>query len=470
MILIVRINIGIERLLFKRVPIILLYLSFSSVYGFQGIIQTSFGARQAGMGGAFQAIGGSVMDLESNPSHLSRFQKSKLEFGGASHFAQIEYSDSFMDLRPENSYSNGITQRPKAILPYIGYVSKVSDRLGIGIALYSQGGGGGKFSDITRLAPEKKNLNETLGFEIPLVGTERKIREDLAFKFLITKMTLGFGYRFDRLSIGAGVDFVYSFMQMRRIYWDRTRSLELPGSFQYTSDPSYTYGGKLGISYELTQRMRIAYSYTLRNVLHLDGRMKVESLDPANLGDTRVSRFMSWPDRHILGISYRNDVWLLDFDVKFIPWSESFRTSKFVLEQSLIQTPVGTNTNTMQMNFRWRDQYTFALGAEYNWNQILKLRMGYSYGKSPVTGQGLSPMLGSTTEHHVAGGLGYYRNDYAFHLALEYGFPKRMRGDVSSDWSLSHSVFSTSDVSSQTFQFDKSVSVFSFYFGFELNT
>lgn len=466
--LIVRINIGIK---LERILILFFYLCFvSSVNGFQGIMQTSYGARQAGMGGAFQAIGGSVLDLESNPSHLSRLQNSKLEFGGAAHFAQIEYSDLFMDVRADLSYSNKITQRPRAILPYIGYVTRLSDRLGIGVALYSPGGGGGTFSNITRLAPEKKNLNETFGLEIPIVGSEKKIREDMVCKFMVTKMTFGFGYRFDRLAIGAGVDFVYSFMQMERTYRDATRSLELPGSFQYSSDPSYTYGGKLGISYELTQRIRIAYSYTLRSVLHLDGKMKVESADPGNLGATRVSRFMSWPDRHIFGISYRTDVWLFDLDVKFVPWSESFRTSKFVLEQSLIQTPVGSNTNTMQMNFRWRDQYTFAIGAEYNCNRILRLRMGYNYGKSPVADRGLSPMLGSTTEHHLSGGIGFYRNNYALHLALEYGFPKRMKGSASSDWSLSHSVFSADDVSLQSFQFDKSVSVFSFYFGFELNT
>lgn len=466
--LIVRINIRIK---LEWILILFFHLFFvSSANGFQGIMQTSYGARQAGMGGAFQAIGGSVLDLESNPSHLSRLLNSKLEFGGAAHFAQIEYSDSFMDIRPDLSYSNRITQRQRALLPYIGYISRLSDRLGIGIALYSQGGGGARFSNITRLAPEKKNLNETLGLEIPIVGSERKIREDMVFKFMVTKMTFGFGYRFDRLAIGAGADLVYSFMQMERTYRDETRSLELPGSFQYSSDPSYTLGGKLGISYELTQKIRIAYSYTLKNVLHLDGEMKVESPDPGNLGATRVSRFMIWPDRHIFGISYRTDVWLFDFDVKFVPWSESFRTSKFILEQSLIQTPVGANTNTMQMNFRWRDQYTFAIGAEYNWSRILRLRIGYNYGKSPVTDQGLSPMLGSTTEHHLSGGIGFYRNDYALHVALEYGFPKRMKGGASSDWSISHSVFSENDVSLQSFQFDKSVSVFSLYFGFELNT
>lgn len=53
----------------------------SKIEAFQGIMQPAFGARQAGMGGAFQAVGGSVMDLESNPSHLARVKRSKWEFG-----------------------------------------------------------------------------------------------------------------------------------------------------------------------------------------------------------------------------------------------------------------------------------------------------------------------------------------------------------------------------------------------------
>ncbi|WP_108928547.1 OmpP1/FadL family transporter [Leptospira johnsonii] len=474
-------KLGINIIFFKILPqsrkgaipfllTLLLILSInSSVYGFQGIMPTSFGARQAGMGGAFQAVGGSVMDLESNPSHLARLTTPKWEFGTSVHFAKIEYSDSFIDQDPNLSYQNKILETPRAVFPYMGYIHPVTDRLGIGFALYTQGGGGGSFSNITRISPGKQSLNDTLGGDVPF-GTERKLQEDLKFKFMLTKLTIGAGYRFGNLSVGLGLDLAYAFMEMKKTNMDLSRTVELPGSLAYNSDPAYSYGGKLGFSYELSSSIRVAYSYTLRNVLHMDGQMKVEGEDPIVKNGSRVSRYMVWPDRHIFGISYRNNSWIFDFDIKFIPWSQSFRTNRFILEQPLVTTPVGSESNVMQMNFRWRDQYCFALGAEYEWKYGFRFRAGYSYAKTPMTPQGLNPMLGTTNEHHLAGGLGYYTTSgSALHFAIEYAFPKSMKGSESSDWTLAHSIFSAKEIQLAQFQFSKSVSVLSLSFGIEKN-
>lgn len=459
-----------ERRINPFLLILLLFLSFgSSVYGFQGIMPTSFGARQAGMGGAFQAIGGSVMDLESNPSHLARLTTPKWEFGTSVHFAKIEYSDSFIEHDPNLSYQNKIVETPRAFFPYMGYIHPVTDRLGIGFALYTQGGGGGSFSNITRISPGKQSLNDTFGVNVPF-GTERKSQEDLKFKFMLTKLTIGAGYRFGNLSVGLGLDLAYAFMEMKKTNLDLSRTVELPGSLAYNSDPAYSYGGKLGFSYELSSNIRLAYSYTLRNVLHMDGQMKVEGEDPIVKNGSRVSRYMVWPDRHIFGISYRVNSWIFDFDIKFIPWSQSFRTNRFILEQPLVATPIGSESNVIQMNFRWRDQYCFALGAEYEWKYGLRFRAGYSYAKTPMTPQGLNPMLGTTNEHHLAGGLGYYTTSgSALHFAIEYAFPKSMKGSESSDWALAHSIFSTKEIQPAQFQFYKSVSVLSLSFGIEKN-
>ncbi|MEI1279742.1 outer membrane protein transport protein [Leptospira venezuelensis] len=430
---------------------------------------TSFGARQAGMGGAFQAVGGSVMDLESNPSHLARLTTPKWEFGTSVHFARIEYSDSFIDKDPNLSYQNQIVETPRAVFPYMGYIQPVTDRLGIGFALYTQGGGGGSFSNINRISPGKETLNETLGSDVSF-GTERKIKEDLKFKFMLTKLTVGTGYRFGNLSVGLGLDLAYAFMEMKKTNLDLSRTVELPGSLAYNSDPAYSYGGKLGFSYDLSSNVRVAYSYTLRNVLHMDGQIKVEGENPIVKNESRVSRYMVWPDRHIFGISYRNNSWIFDFDIKFIPWSQSFHTNRFILDQPILTTPVGLETNVIQMNFRWRDQYCFALGAEYDWKYGFRFRAGYSYAKTPTTPQGLNPMLGTTNEHHLSGGLGYYTaSGTALHFAIEYAFPKSMKGSESSDWTLAHSIFSAKEIQLAQFQFSKSVSVLSLSLGIEKN-
>ncbi|WP_108960057.1 OmpP1/FadL family transporter [Leptospira ellinghausenii] len=313
----------------------------SKIEAFQGIMQPAFGARQAGMGGAFQAVGGSVMDLESNPSHLARVKRSKWEFGSSFHFPTIEYYDSYIDQNPLKSYQNRIVESPRAVLPYLGIIKPI------------------------------------------------------------------------------------------------------------------------------TENISIAYSYTSRNVLPLDGTMHVDSYLPERSYGTRVSRYMIWPDKHIAGISYHNDRWIIDMDIKYIPWSESFNSSKFRLEDVWVRTPVGLETNSFQFNLNWKNQTVLALGTQYNWNEKYKTRMGYSYGNNIIPASGVSPMLGASIAHHLSLGGSITWNDTSFHIACEYGFPKKTVGGKTSDWTLSHSIFSTSEIHPMQYSYQKSMSVFSIYLGLE---
>lgn len=434
---------------------------------FHGIMQPAFGARQAGMGGAFQAVGGSVMDLESNPSHLTRVYRTKWELGSAFHFPTISYEDLYIDENPEKTYQNKIVESPKAVLPYLGIIKPITDQIGIGFAIYVQGGGGGHFKNIKRQTPDGRSLNEIFGMDIPIVGERIQAVEDLTFRFMTTKATFGVGFKKGNFAIGLGLDFVYGFMQLKRTYQDETRSLTIPGGIRYQSDSAYTLGGKIGFSYDITETIRIAYSYTTRNVLPLDGTMHVDSYMLERSFGTRVSRYMIWPDKHIAGISYHKDRLIFALDLKYIPWSESFSSSKFRLEDVWMKTPIGVETNTFQFNLNWKDQTIIAMGLEYQWNETYKTRMGYSYGNNIIPANGVSPMLGASIIHHLSLGGSISWNDTSFHIACEYGFPKKTYGGKTSDWTLSHSVFSTSEVHPMQYSYQKTMSVFSVYLGME---
>jgi len=439
----------------------------SKIEAFQGIMQPAFGARQAGMGGAFQAVGGSVMDLESNPSHLARVQRTKWELGSSFHFPTIEYNDSYIDQNPLKSYQNRIVESPRAVLPYLGIIKPITENISIGFALYAQGGGGGHFKDIKRFTPDGRTLNDTFNTVIPVIGEKNSAVEDLTFRFMTVKSTFGVGIKKGNFAFGLGLDFVYGFMQLKRTYQDETRSLTIPGGIRYQSDSAFTLGGKIGFSYDITENIRIAYSYTSRNVLPLDGTMHVDSYMPERSFGTRVSRYMIWPDKHVAGISYHNDRWIIDMDIKYIPWSESFNSSKFRLEDVWVRTPIGVETNAFQFNLNWRNQTILALGTEYKWNEKYKTRMGYSYGNNIIPASGVSPMLGASIEHHLSIGGSITWNETSFHIACEYGFPKKTVGGKTSDWTLSHSIFSTSEIHPLQYSYQKSMSVFSIYLGLE---
>ncbi|NUM41456.1 MAG: outer membrane protein transport protein [Leptospiraceae bacterium] len=445
------------------------FLSVNEIFSFNGLFQTSFGAKQAGMGGANLAVGGSVMDLESNPSHLGDLKSKKFEAGSAFHFANLRYEDKLNSPNPDFSFSNRIESHPIAPLPYIGYISPITGNIGLGIAFYTQAGGGGVFRDILKNSLNGQTLNETLGTNDPILGRQKQIHQSLTFKFITNKITPAIGVNFGKLSIGGGIDFIVSRMMFQRIFTDTTDTIELPGTFRYQSNISYSLGGKFGTTYKLTPDTKIAYAYISGHVSHLDGRMEVYTSDrnfPVQYTD--ISKLMSLPPRHIIGISHKTGDFLFAFDIRYIQWSQGFGANKFILERPLIPTPLGVDTNIIQFNINWKDQTVFALGMEYEFKKSYFFRLGYNYGKTPLSPYGINPMIGTTTEHHLSTGLGLGSETFRFNFALEYAFPKKMTGAKSSDWAIANSVYSKDNVQAPGYSHSKTVSVFSLFLGVEV--
>ena len=138
----------------------LVLLASTSVFATNGMKMSSYGVRYGGMGGAGLALGGSVMDLEANPSQLARNKDTAVEFGINYVRPTLIYEDQFMP-NPNSStaiasnnpggeyYHNKITGDSEVIggvpgfpLPYLGYRTKIGENMGFGLAMYAEGGGG----------------------------------------------------------------------------------------------------------------------------------------------------------------------------------------------------------------------------------------------------------------------------------------------------------------------------------------
>lgn len=449
--------------------ILLFFLSPTlSLRAFNGLFPTAYGARQAGMGGAFTGVGGSVMDLESNPAHLGRRDFASFEMGLGLHNVLLEYDDTKSNPNPDYAYTNRIHEKPKALFPYIGYANRWNDRIGWGIAGYLQGGGGGQFRGIRRMTPRGQTVQEMSEIDLPLPGTHsRQIQEDIAFRFMNFKVTPGIGFQWGKFGIGFGLDIAFSQMQLKRETKDLTVTLLIPGGFQYQSNPALGYGGKIGFTYRLTEQILLGYNYTTKNHFHLDGKIRMDSYDPLRNRDIGVSRFMEWPDRHSLGVSYTTQNWLFALDLRFVPWAETFNRTSFVLEEPWMETPLGVDSNRFQFNLRWANRSVIAVGSEYKWSDALTLRAGYNYGATPITGTGVNPFLGATTEHHLSGGFSIHNQGRNFHFAMQHAFVGRVEGDKTSDWTISRSVLSTENIQMGQFSHSKATRAYSIYLGWE---
>lgn len=418
-----------------------------------GLNPVAYGARQAGMAGAFSAIGGSVLDLEGNPAHLGR-AGGLAEAGLSVSFARLEYDDRYLDPVDGAAYWTGNQTNVVAPFPWAGLIGGDAD-FGWGLAVYTRAAGG-VFQDLPRRYAADRALTAR--------GRNQLAYEDVAFRLFQVRLSSGVAGGWGRLRLGATADIIHARNTLDRESRDASGSFVLPGGLHYRSDPSLTFGGKIGLTYELSRHWRAGLAYTPMTVLHLDGALRTDG-DDLQFYETRVSRRMRWPARTTAGLAFESGDWSFGFDVRYYQWQSALRNMRFDLEDPRVVTPVGVAVNSFAMRLHWRDQIVPAVGVERRFDGFA-LRCGYSYGATPITPEGVTPFLGATTEHHVSAGAGIRSGDTDWNVALEYAFPRRVTASRTSDWSLSRQlVFADGTVRPALFEHSRSTRVISVYLG-----
>jgi len=108
------------------------------------------------------------------------------------------------------------------------------------------------------------------------------------------------------------------------------------------------------------------------------------------------------------GVAYRVvPSLLLAADVQWINWSDVMGAGLPKYSNDI------TQTGAQPFNMTWDDQVVIKLGAELEAAQGLKVRLGYDYGKNPLTaGRAFENIaFPAVAEHHVTAGVGYAVSD-----------------------------------------------------------
>ena len=136
-------------------------------------------------------------------------------------------------------------------------------------------------------------------------------------------------------------------------------------------------------------------------------------------GDIAVVDFQ-WPSTMGIGIAFQaTDSLKLVADVKTIAWSGVMDTFKVKFTPDSTQgnplaqafVTMGGELMNVSMNQKWEDQTVIALGAAYDVNKALTLRVGYNKGSNPTSNDYLNPLFPATVENHTTLGMGYKFND-----------------------------------------------------------
>ena len=366
-----------------------------------GMNMIGYSVRSSGMGGSDVAVGADCSGSSCNPATQGRSGSRSLAMG---------VSVLMPELSIESGNDHGAAKDHFYPLPYVSYVQPLSETSPwiLGFNVYAQGGMGVDFQDVSTFAGTEDSVESLISY-VRLTGTGNYSVSD--------KLSIGFGL------MAGYVDLNFS------VFPD-TYSVGQDGSPGTADDfwgidargfNSYGIAGRLGLHYKVTDGVSLGLQYTSEAVLDPDGGELV-----LNLGEQKVSydaeiESFTWPREFEFGVAVQATPYLLiAADVKWINWSSAINV--LTVRGKGPGATVSLAEPEFDFNMKWRDQWVFAIGAEYAIDGKHTVRVGYNYGKNPVPDSNLSPLFPAIVEHHVTLGYGYSWGKWAIDCAYEHAF------------------------------------------------
>ena len=426
-------------------------LSAARLAATNGMDMEGYGPVATAMGGASFAYDNGTAAVINNPATLAWLDSS----------ARLDIALGVLGPNVSTRSPTGIDADSTAtafFMPAFGYARRSGD-LVYGLAIFGQGGMG------TEYEPQSWR---SLGFN--LVN-----RTEVSIGRVILPVALKVN---DRLNIGATADFIWAGMDLQMAmtggqFFDLVNPLSqkfgrasgsivqsfgqimasLPAGsgvdyayFNFTNDNpltgaarGYGYGGKIGLTYEVTEELTLGLTYHTKTSLgdleasgsNLAFQLNVAGMGPMAQelsGDIRVNDF-EWPAMLGGGLAYRpNSSWLLVADLRQVFWADvmSQFSMTFTADGATTNGPFANQTLDAILYQNWDDQTILQLGAAYSASDALTLRVGFNYGSNPVPNAFLNGLFPAIVETHLTGGFGYMFDERrSVDFSLTYGLESK---------------------------------------------
>jgi long-chain fatty acid transport protein len=369
-----------------------------------GLNLIGFGAESMGMAGTDLALARDSSALNTNPAGLGQISGTLLDLNMA-----LGYGGG---IRHEDRLGNDVANaNDLAVLSSLGYAHRLMDTpITVGIGLFAQGGTGTTFEELT---------------------TPFGTTDEMSVLFRVARITPGAAWRVnDTLSLGASLILTYSDLE-QKVFPDTSFLGPTPTSSFFGQKieglDALDSGLKLGVMYKPSERLILGASYTSQVDIELDGGTLQADMSALGLGKVTYDKVkmsgLNQPQELGLGVAYQYDHnLLLAAELNWIDWSEALKRARLYIADP--NNPAAPASLEQYTTHNWRDQYVLSLGALYDVNPDLALRLGYNYGRNPIPSNHQNPLLNTISEHHVTLGFGWkvnahWRVDGAFEWDME---------------------------------------------------
>jgi len=342
---------------------------------------------------------GSIDSIFRNPAWMNTEEGFTASFGGIVFLPEVKarYKDPFVG---DSGY---ITSKSKLFLvPELGITYRLGRQTVFGIAAYGVSG----------MGVDYRNKDRRL--------------VNMHTQLMLMRIIPAISYQIDNFVIGAGLDLVWGSLNMNARMTDPMTGTSWNAGGGQSS--SYGIGGRLGLGYHIGD-LYFGMVYQIPTALNYKG-----VFDTDNDNDFENLKLYQ-PQEFAFGAGYKLMPNLkVGADIRWINWSSAKGYKEF----------------------QWKDQWIFALGAEYQATEKLKLRIGYNYGKTPIRGKSNLSITNSNripdfktrfsdfqvawfnligfpaiTEHHISLGGSYnFTKNFSLDIAYVHAFGKTVESSA----------------------------------------
>ncbi len=376
----------------RKIYLAIALIAFTYSVKAEGYAVNVQGAKQIGMGHVGVALNWDASSMQFNPGALATIDaKYSLAMGGCLIWTNTEYTNL------TSSSLNTETDNPVATPFYLYGSAKLTDKLAVGLAVYTPFGSSNVWGDN---------------------WAGKYLVQDISMKSIYIQPTVSYQLN-DWISVGAGLNIVYGEFELNKAF-----PIMNPSDGSYIADGSaelsgntVKYGYNLGIFLQPNEKLNIGISYRSKVDIELDdnegeGKFSFPSTVPPALvagynamgvKDGSFTATLPLPASLNVGLAYQIDEkWLVSADVNFVEWSV-YKKLEFVSEDAAALNSLNKR--------EWSNSMTYRIGAQYSANEKLDLRAGFYYDETPTNDKYYAPETPGADKIGITGGFSYLLNE-----------------------------------------------------------
>ncbi len=359
----------------KKFCLLLILGSTSMIADGEGFRNSTIGTSDLGRSGGRIAQVDDATAVQQNPANLIGITNSEAQLTPSVIYINVDYQSP--------SGQSASTIHPWKVLPNLFLAMPLkNERFGVGLGVTVPYGIANQWkSSATAFSQPYGNLT----YFAPTYSQLITINMNPSVAVKLT----------DKLHLGAGLDVMWSDLEFKQFL-----SPYLPNGQAHAEGDGVGLGGNVGLTWQVTDRQRLALTYRSTMTVDYSGTTKFDNLP--GVPSTSFNSQIKYPNIIAAGYGIQlTDKVRVETDLEWLQFSQ-FRN---------LPVKIGANpaigAQSLNTAENWKNTFTAGIGGDWQFADHWVLRAGYQYFESPVPDATFTPTIPDANQNVFTIGLGW---------------------------------------------------------------